>query len=61
MSRVALNCTAFCEVCQHSVYDMGKHVRSEDHKRNVRLASGGFSRKSRPPVGVNRAVSGSKY
>ena len=61
MGRVALGSTAFCEVCQHSVYDMDKHVRSEDHKRNIRSASGGFSRKPRVPVGVSRAATGSKW
>lgn len=61
MGRVALGSTAFCEVCQHSVYDMDKHVRTEDHKRNVRLANGGFSRKPRFPVGVSRAATGLRY
>ncbi len=57
---IAVNSTAFCEICQHSVYDMDKHVRSDDHKRNVRRANGGFSRKPRFPIGVARAATGAK-
>ncbi len=33
---VAGNCTAFCGVCGHSVYNMEKHIQTDDHKRNVR-------------------------
>ena len=33
---VAGNCTAFCEVCGHSVYNMEKHIQTDDHGRNVR-------------------------
>jgi len=28
--------TVFCSVCCHSVYDMGKHITTEEHKRNLR-------------------------
>jgi len=58
---IAVNSTAFCEICQHSVYDMDKHVRTDDHKRNARRANGGFSRKPRFPTGVARAATGAKY
>jgi len=58
---IAVNSTAFCEICQHSVYDMDKHVRTDDHKRNVRRASRDISRKPRFPVGVARAATGAKY
>ena len=30
------NCKAFCEVCDHGVYNMEKHVQTEEYKRNVR-------------------------
>jgi len=30
------NCNAFCEVCEHGVVNMEKHVQTEDHKRSVR-------------------------
>ncbi len=33
---VAGNCTAFCEVCNHSVYNIEKHIQTEDHKRNLK-------------------------
>ena len=61
MRSIALNSTAFCEICQHSVYDMDKHVKTEDHRRNVRLANGDFSRKPRIPTGVARPATGAKY
>ncbi len=35
-TKIPLNCKAFCEVCGHGVYNMEKHIQTEDHKRNVR-------------------------
>lgn len=58
---ITLNSKAFCKVCQHSVYDMVKHIRSDDHRRNVRRANGDLSRKPRVPIGVNRATTGAGY
>jgi len=57
----ALNSRAFCKVCQHSVYDMAKHIKSDDHRRNVRRATGDSSRKPRALIGVNRATTGVRY
>ena len=57
---IAPNSTAFCEICQHSVYDMEKHIKSYDHIRQVRRVSGDTSRKPRLPIGVNRAATGAK-
>ena len=58
---IARNSTGFCEICQHSVYDMDKHVRTDGHRRNVRRARGDSSRKPRLPIGVARAATGAKY
>lgn len=58
---IALNSTAFCEICQHSVYDMDKHLKTEEHKRNVKRVGGGVSREPKLPIGVARAATGAKY
>jgi len=34
-----------CKVCNHKVYDMEKHIRTEEHRRNLRqagLLEGGY-------------------
>lgn len=36
----ANNCTEYCEVCRHSVYNMEKHIQSEGHQRWVRKLAG---------------------
>ena len=43
--RIAGNCTAFCGVCGHSVYNIEKHTQTEDHKRSVRRDSLGHRNK----------------
>ena len=35
------NCSEFCEVCRHNVYDMEKHITTEEHKRHLRRNSNG--------------------
>ncbi len=40
MTNIASNCKAFCEVCGHGVYNLEKHLQSEDHKRNLRKEQG---------------------
>jgi len=34
MSRRRKRCL-FCEVCCHKVYDMGKHIQTFEHERQV--------------------------
>jgi len=35
-SSIPTNCQAFCEVCGHGVYNMEKHIQTEDHRRNAK-------------------------
>lgn len=30
----------FCKICRHGVFDMEKHLESEEHKRQVRRSKG---------------------
>ncbi len=39
---IPINCKAFCEVCSHGVFNMEKHIQSEEHRRNLKKARGEF-------------------
>lgn len=39
----------FCEVCCHKVFNIGKHVKTEEHRRALkRIALGGLKPPSEP-------------
>ena len=40
----------FCATCRHGVVDMGKHIHTEEHKRNVRHQSKEYVRMGEPKL-----------
>ena len=36
IGQMGKNITGFCDVCMHGVYDMDKHLKTEEHRRSLR-------------------------